>query len=697
MSKEYRMDDGQKQQVYTDNCQQVLTDISTVKQLVHQLKEVDDIYYPTTSSFNILAVQDIETLSDSIPQLLVQKLIGCIGHLNNLTARVSDTSSKVLVTGDLNSGKSTLVNALLKQDILPVDQQPCTSMFCEVVSSNDQEPTTVHAIGDVSSYDKNNGDTYNPLELRHLYKVLTADEQDLAYKMLKIYVSRDQDLIKEDSLLYNGVVDIALIDSPGLNTDSVKTTAVFAREEEIDVVVFVVSAENHFTLSGKEFLWNAANEKTHIFIVVNRFDNIRDKERCKRLILDQIKQLSPSTYEQQDNLIHFISAANQIDSTDFIKMEQKLRSFVLNNRIQSKLLPVQNYLSNLLRDIYFISTINQSKASELLDLDTHNFESDFLPGYSNFINVQASVENQIGQLKDTTLQSIKYNVHHALQLAASHDQLQKSICSIQYPGLLLTWQYAQDIVDSLSRQLEETLCKVESEANTDAVDCMNKMNQLTLDQLKIDITTKVHQQVVIGRAHKPIHINVDARDLLLNRKIVDDKKLVVSGLATISTVTIFFKSINLKDLAWSVFSTYISADTTTATDTPGRLVIFTLTTVGLLGLGYTAYSFISVIPQALETNLKQKFQQAIETEKFTCNQTNRITQAVEQALDAKQTEIVYRIKQLKSQKETEKSNLENSIFYSKSRLNHFQKLVLQSNDLLVKVEESLVVMSSPLI
>ncbi|KAG2228983.1 hypothetical protein INT48_007274 [Thamnidium elegans] len=697
MSEEYRMDDKQKQQVYTDNCQQVLADISTVKQLVQQLQEVDDIYYPTTSSFNILAVQDIETLSDSIPQLLDQKLTGCIGHLNNLTARVSDTSSKVLVTGDLNSGKSTLVNALLKQDILPVDQQPCTSMFCEVVSSNDQEPTTVHAIGNVSSYDKNDKDTYNPLELRHLYKVLTADEQDLAYKMLKIYASRDKDLIKEDSLLYNGVVDIALIDSPGLNTDSVKTTAVFAREEEIDVVVFVVSAENHFTLSGKEFLWNAANEKTHIFIVVNRFDNIRDKERCKRLILDQIKQLSPSTYEQQDSLIHFISAANQIDSTDFIKMEQKLRSFVLSNRIQSKLLPVQNYLSNLLRDLYFISTINQSKTSELVDLDTHNFELDFLPGYSNFINIQASVQNQIGQLKDTTLQSIQHNVQHALQLAASHDQLQKSIRSIQYPGLLLTWQYAQDIVDSLSRQLEGTLCKVESEANTDTVDCMNKMNQLTLDQLKIDITTKVHQQVVIGKAHKPIHINVEARDLLLNRKIVDDKKIVMSGLATVSTATILIKAINLKDLAWSVFSSYISTDTTAADSSSGRLVTFTLTTVGLLGLGYTAYSFISVIPQALETNLKQKFQQAIEAEQFTCNQTNRITQAVEQALDVKQTEIVYRIKQLKSQKETEKSNLENSIFYSKSRLTHFQKLVLQSNDLLVKVEESLVVMTSPLI
>jgi mitofusin len=46
-----------------------------------------------------------------------------------------------------------------------------------------------------------------------------------------------------------GVVDISLIDSPGLNIDGVKTMALFAQQEEIDVVVFVVNAANHFTLS----------------------------------------------------------------------------------------------------------------------------------------------------------------------------------------------------------------------------------------------------------------------------------------------------------------------------------------------------------------------------------------------------------------------------------------------------------------
>ncbi|KAI9363669.1 P-loop containing nucleoside triphosphate hydrolase protein, partial [Pilaira anomala] len=410
----------------------------------------------------------------SIPQLLDQKLTNCQKHLTNLSTRVSDTSSKVLVTGDLNSGKSTLVNALLKQDILPVDQQPCTSMFCEVVSStpdNHQEPTTtiVHAIGNVSNYDRNNQDTYHQLESRHLYKLLTSDddEQELAYKMLKIYTARDQERITKDSLLYNDLVDVTLIDSPGLNTDSVKTTAVFAREEEIDVVVFVVSAENHFTLSGKEFLGNAATEKTHIFIVVNRFDNIRDKERCKRLILDQIKQLSPATYEQADNLIHFISAAHQIDSDDFSKMEQRLRSFILNNRIQSKLLPAQNYLSNLLRDIYFISTVNESKSTEELNQSQQNLDANFLPGYSHFMNVQQSLQQSIDQLKSNTLTTIQSTVENSLKTAAAQSTLENCIRSIPYPGLLLTWQYAQDILDSLSTHLEEALIQTERNASNE--------------------------------------------------------------------------------------------------------------------------------------------------------------------------------------------------------------------------------------
>jgi mitofusin len=186
---------------------------------------------------------------NSIAHLFDGRIQQSIKHLDNLYQRVSDKSSKVLITGDLNAGKSTLVNALMQRTILPVDQQPCTSLFCEVLDAQENEgQEAVHAIKEPTKYNREDPNTFTVVDMRHLEKfmndVIDGYED---YAQLKVDCT-DRRLVN-DSLLHNGVVDIALIDSPGLNRDSVKTTALFARQQEIDVVVFVVSAENHFTLS----------------------------------------------------------------------------------------------------------------------------------------------------------------------------------------------------------------------------------------------------------------------------------------------------------------------------------------------------------------------------------------------------------------------------------------------------------------
>ncbi|KAG9082955.1 mitofusin [Ceratobasidium sp. UAMH 11750] len=67
----------------------------------------------------------------SIAHLLNNRIKAALTHANKLKVRIADTRSKVLVTGDLNTGKSMLVNALLHHDVLPIDQQPFTSVFCE--------------------------------------------------------------------------------------------------------------------------------------------------------------------------------------------------------------------------------------------------------------------------------------------------------------------------------------------------------------------------------------------------------------------------------------------------------------------------------------------------------------------------------------------------------------------------------------
>jgi mitofusin 2 len=97
----------------------------------------------------------------SIANLLDERIGASVSHIEKLRARVEDTSSKVLVTGDLNAGKSTFVNALLRREVMPVDQQPCTTAFCEVHDAAENEGREeVHVLKEGITYDKMDDTTF---------------------------------------------------------------------------------------------------------------------------------------------------------------------------------------------------------------------------------------------------------------------------------------------------------------------------------------------------------------------------------------------------------------------------------------------------------------------------------------------------------------------------------------------------------
>jgi mitofusin len=423
----------------------------------------------------------------SIANLLDERIAHSIKHIDKLRARVEDTSSKVLVTGDLNSGKSTFVNALLHREIMPVDQQPCTTLFCEAHGpAENGGKEEAHIVKNGATYDIKDESTYDRVALDDLESVVSESD---AQHIVKIYVSDARS--SSESLLHNGIVDISLIDAPGLNRDSLKTTALFARQEEIDVVVFVVSAENHFTLSGKEFLWNASNEKAYLFIVVNRFDQIRDKARCKRLVLEQIKQLSPRTYEDAEDLVHFVDSSSALakglandtsltpSATAFEKLESSLRSFVLVKRAKSKLMPASTYLTNLLSDVDLLSSANAivaeseiEQAKKDLDRARPVFES-MKKGRQG---LEDGLENEEEGTSAVTADKARVRLEKALEnvgkgeiavvssdLAVSSKP--RSIPSLPpYPGILGIWDYAHDVRQALLASLDLAVKLAEDDA-----------------------------------------------------------------------------------------------------------------------------------------------------------------------------------------------------------------------------------------
>lgn len=457
----------------------------------------------------------------SLATLLEQKLHQQVKYLLNLKDRVDDTSSKVFVTGDLNAGKSTFCNALLRRKILPEDQQPCTSVFCEVIDATKENKGVeeVHAVCIGRDYNIRDESSYELHALNELEDLVYECDK---YKLLKVYVLDHRSLT--ESLLHNGVIDIKLIDAPGLNMDLYQTTQVFSRQEEIDLIVFVVNSENHFTLSAKEFIAAAAAEKRYVFIVVNKFDNINDKNKCMSKILEQIKSLSPDTYKNAKEFVHFVSSSealnnfpdggdgdgdggdgdddnknNNQNNPDFDNLEASLRKFILDKRAISKLLPAKSYLINLLNDLHSLSKINeriyvQEKKDKIIELNNQ-----IAPKYVEILQLSVKINDSINNLVERTCTEI-YNYTKNEILTTVNEFGDHQV--VPYEGLQYIYEYAMET----QRVMIETILSAVSNSES---------------QAKNITSTKVEEIIKFGKTtlgDEFLHDKVFKPDLMFTRR-----------------------------------------------------------------------------------------------------------------------------------------------------------------------------------
>ncbi|QSL66107.1 hypothetical protein MERGE_000482 [Pneumocystis wakefieldiae] len=493
--------------------------------IIENIKQKKHNFRPFFSNLNILKLQlklgeitsvELTQLEKStIALLLNKKMFENIKHIETLMERIKNKSSKILVTGDLNSGKSTFCNALLRQKILPEDQQPCTEVFCEIIDSyKNSGKEEVHAIPHGMIYNKQNSNTYTILKIHDLDRIVIDSK---TWSHIKIYI--DNVHTKNQNILKNNTLDITLIDSPGLNFSSMITTAIFSKQEEIDIIIFVVNAKNHFTLSAKEFILNASNEKALLFIVVNKFDNVKDKERCKDVILNQIFNLSPQTYYNASELVHFVNSAsvaenNKIfNNTDFEKLEKDLKIFILEKRIKSKLSPGKTYLLNLLTDIKILC-------------ETNKYEAIFqIQNLKRELKLLTPICKQIIEEKKKILNEVKKIIENVCLLVSrySYEHLSTAIMKMEYiepcnyEGFLKAYSYAINTKRNMLNYIELCLNDTETFARMNTNKGINEINNLRI--IHIEPFKKVFQPQYMFSKHKniiknSIYVDVDFFDFI---------------------------------------------------------------------------------------------------------------------------------------------------------------------------------------
>jgi len=224
--------------------------------------------------------------------------------IRKLEDRILTDNFKVLVLGEFNRGKSTFINALLRQEVLPAYSTPTTAIINEVKWGNQPKA--------ILYYKKSASASVQPpqeIPVNKIEQYVVVQDSDRKEAQENPY--EKVELLWPLELCRNGV---EIIDSPGLNENEVRQQVTVDYLSRVDAVLFVLSCEQLGPSISEqkmiELLRNCGHDD--IFFICNRFNDIRKKEERDRVKLHGLFQFGTLT-KQEKNGVFFITAVDALE------------------------------------------------------------------------------------------------------------------------------------------------------------------------------------------------------------------------------------------------------------------------------------------------------------------------------------------------------------------------------------------------
>lgn len=177
------------------------------------------------------------------------------------------------IMGEFKRGKSTVINSLLEQEIMPADILPCSATMNRV--TYDMQPHAELRMMDGTTR------RISVDELTSYVTKLNSDNESRAANV-------------EEAVVYypcrfcqNGV---DIVDTPGLNDDERMNKISEETIPKLDAVIMVLVPDNPFSMSESEFVRNKlmSSDLGRLIFLVNKIDTIR-REEDRQKALDGIK------------------------------------------------------------------------------------------------------------------------------------------------------------------------------------------------------------------------------------------------------------------------------------------------------------------------------------------------------------------------------------------------------------------------
>ncbi|XP_065656566.1 mitofusin-2 isoform X2 [Hydra vulgaris] len=269
-------------------------------------KIFDDIFTYLKESRAFLLDCDILNQTDNGVQKSIQQVDGYLSQVVCINEVLLRDHMKVAFFGRTSNGKSTVVNAMLSDKILPAGIGHTTNCFVSVIGADGS---------DAYMEDSITKDRKSVASLQQLAHALHNNKLDIS-SLLNVYWPKSECPLLKD--------DVVFVDSPGIDVTPDLDCWIDKHCLDADVFVLVVNSESTLNQTEKSFFHkvNTRLSKPNIFILNNRWDASADGEpemiklvrqqhldRTTEFLVDELKCVS--RVEAADR-IFFVSALEML-------------------------------------------------------------------------------------------------------------------------------------------------------------------------------------------------------------------------------------------------------------------------------------------------------------------------------------------------------------------------------------------------
>jgi GTPase SAR1 family protein len=449
-----------------------------------------------------------------------------VDELEVVSENLQEGVFRLLILGDMKRGKSTFLNALLGEEVLPTDVNPCTAVLTVIRYGKEKKVTVYFNDGkepDALSFeDFTECYTINPEESKKLEEEGKSAFPDIEYAVVEYPLP----LLEKR---------IEIVDSPGLNDTESRNELSLGYIKNCHAVMFVLKATQFFTQNERRYLETYIRGRgAAVFFIINRWDEIRtglvnpddiDKLRKSEEKIRQLAKNNLSEYCQVEERDLYQQRVFETSSIQALRQTLK-RGSLEGTGFPEFMTALEDFLTNERATAEFRQAVTVAKASyvhvrqaverrlPLLEVDLDELEKRIKsvePSFKRLSEIRDNFKEEVRQKSERTSSEISSSCYTYIRdldktFEADFTRYQPELNFIDFLRKDKRKEFEAGLRQAFGRYLNEKMStwsqKVEQDLKTAFVELATSAQRygLSYSEVTSEITQKLagKQAIILG-------------------------------------------------------------------------------------------------------------------------------------------------------------------------------------------------------